>query len=177
MDIPQRAFDPVVTAMKLTGGFTLSQLAEISGVESTTIQNWVKRGWIQAPQNRRYGEESVARVLVINKLKGAMQLSNIVSLLSYVNGKVEDRSDDAVSDGELYNILCAVTQTIRQNDCISRQAVEETIENAIVGYEEPFPGGKQKLFNTLRIMVWACISTDLKNKADVLLGECLGCGS
>ena len=83
-----KAFEPIRIAMKLTGGFTLSQLAEISGLEATTIQNWVKRGWIEPPKDRRYGETSIARVLIINMLKGAMQLSNIVSLMSYINGKL-----------------------------------------------------------------------------------------
>ena len=44
MQTKEKAFEPIRTAMKLTGGFTLSQLAEISGLEATTIQNWVKRG-------------------------------------------------------------------------------------------------------------------------------------
>ncbi len=165
----QKAFEPISAAMRLTGGFTLSQLSDISGLETTTIQNWVKRGWIEPPKNRRYGEESVARVLIINMLKGAMQLSNIVELMSYINGKVDDRQDDAIPDGELYSLLSVVTKKI---DCIgnlSTEKVAEIVEQEIKDYNEPFPGGKEKLKNGLTIMMLAHISSTLKNRADEML--------
>ena len=34
---------PIITA---TGGVSLSQLSQITGLEGTTIQNWIKRGWV-----------------------------------------------------------------------------------------------------------------------------------
>lgn len=167
----EKAFEPIRTAMKITGGFTLSQLAEISGLESTTIQNWVKRGWIEPPKDRRYGEASIARVLIINMLKGAMQLSNIVSLMSYINGKVDDRRDDAIPDGELYSILCSVTEKIDKGGNLSNETVVSVIDEQIKDYEEPFSGGKEKLRNALNIMMLAHISSNLKNQADEMLKQ------
>ena len=32
--------------LKATGGLTLAQVRKITGLETTTIQNWVKRGWV-----------------------------------------------------------------------------------------------------------------------------------
>ena len=164
-----KAFEPIRTAMKLTGGFTLSQLAEISGLEATTIQNWVKRGWIEPPKDRRYGETSIARVLIINMLKGAMQLSNIVSLMSYINGKVDDRCDDAIPDGDLYSIMCYVTEEIDKIGNWNKETVVSVIDEQIKDFEEPFSGGKEKLRNALEIMMLAHISSNLKNEADSLL--------
>ena len=169
MQKKEKAFEPIRTAMKLTGGFTLSQLAEISGLEATTIQNWVKRGWIEPPKDRRYGETSIARVLIINMLKGAMQLSNIVSLMSYINGKVDDRCDDAIPDGELYSILCYVTEEIDKIGNWNKETVVSVIDEQIKDFEEPFSGGKEKLRNALEIMMLAHISSNLKNEADSLL--------
>ena len=169
MQTKVKAFEPIRTAMKITGGFTLSQLAEISGLEATTIQNWVKRGWIEAPRERRYGEESIARVLIINMLKGAMQLSNIVSLMSYINGKVDDRRDDAIPDGELYSIMCSVTEEIDNIGNLNKETIVRVIDEEIKDYEEPFPGGKEKLRNALEIMMLAHISSNLKNEADLML--------
>ena len=169
MQTKEKAFEPIRTAMKLTGGFTLSQLAEISGLEATTIQNWVKRGWIEPPKDRRYGETSIARVLIINMLKGAMQLSNIVSLMSYINGKVDERCDDAISDGELYSIMCSVTEEIDKIGNLNKETVVSVIDEEIKDYEEPFPGGKEKLRNALEIMMLAHISSNLKNEADRML--------
>ena len=167
----EKAFEPIAAAMKLTGGFTLSQLSEFSGLESTTIQNWVKRGWIEPPKDRRYGIQSTARVLIINMLKGAMQLSNIVSLLAYVNGKVDDRNDDAIPDGELYSIMCSVMKEVDEDGDLSVETVSKFIDEEINDYVEPFPGGREKLRNALQIMVIAHISSNLKAKAENLLSD------
>lgn len=166
-----KAFEPISAAMKLTGGFTLSQLSELSGLECTTIQNWVKRGWIEPPKNRRYGEESVARVLIINMLKGAMQLSGIVELLAYINGKVDDRYDDAIPDGELYSLLCTVTEKLDEIGNLNRATITEVVENELEDYKEPIPGGKEKLKNALTVMMLAHISSSLKNEANQILKD------
>lgn len=163
------SFEPIRTAMKLTGGFTLSQLAEISGLEPTTIQNWVKRGWVEAPKERRYGEESIARILIINMLKGAMQLSGIVELMAYINGKVDDRSDDSIPDGDLYNIMCSVMGEIDRKGNVSKETVAEVISEQISDYIEPFPNGKEKLETGLNIMMLAHISSNFKNEAERML--------
>lgn len=169
----KKAFEPIQTAMKITGGFTLSQLTELSGLEATTIQNWVKRGWIEAPVNRRYGEASTARVLIINMLKGAMQLSDIASLMSYINGKVDDRGDDAIPDGELYSLMCAVTERLDAKNSLSNDEILAEIDDEIKDYKEPFHGGKEKLRNGLSVMMLAYISTKLRNEGDRLLKEFL----
>ena len=169
MQTKRDAFEPIRTAMKLTGGFTLSQLAEFTGLEPTTIQNWVKRGWIEPPKDRRYGEASTARVLIINMLKGAMQLSNIVSLMAYINGKVDVRDDDAIPDGELYSIMCSVTEEIDKIGNLNKETIIRVIDEEIKDYKEPFEGGKEKLRNGLEIMMYAHISSNLKNDAENML--------
>ncbi len=171
MDNQEKAFEPIAAAMKLTGGFTLAQLSEISGLEPTTIQNWVKRGWIEPPKDRRYGIQSTARVLIINMLKGAMQLSSIVSLLAYVNGKVNDRNDDAIPDGELYSIMCSIITEIDKSGDLSLESVSHFVEKEIDGYEEPFQGGKEKLRKALQIMMIAHISSNLKLQAEKMLNQ------
>lgn len=79
-----------------------------------TVQNWVKRGWVSAPVNKRYGERQVARILLINLLRPAMRLDQIASLLRYVNGSVDDRTDDILPDDQLYNWLCTATLRLRR---------------------------------------------------------------
>ena len=34
----------------VTDGIMLGQIREITGVDGTTLQNWVKRGWLMRPQ-------------------------------------------------------------------------------------------------------------------------------
>ena len=115
------------------GGITLSQVSIMTGLEPYMIQNWVKRGWIEPPKDRRYGETSIARVLIINMLKGAMQLSNIVSLMSYINGKVDDRSDDIIEDAVLYDYICKILDKLMTYELCSLGSIRQAI---IDGKEE-----------------------------------------
>lgn len=41
--------EPILTA---TGGITLSQLTAITGLQGSTIQNWIKRGWVSATEGK-----------------------------------------------------------------------------------------------------------------------------
>ena len=42
-----------IEGMFLGGGMIRSQLAPVSGVEAHDIQNWVKRGFLSNPVNKR----------------------------------------------------------------------------------------------------------------------------
>ena len=89
-------------AMFLAGGLTLSQVASITGLEPYTIQNWVKRGFLPSPVNKRYDMEQVCRLININILKGTMPLEQIIKLMAYLNGDLADESDDLVDDTMLF---------------------------------------------------------------------------
>ena len=100
------------------GGLLLSQVTELTGLGAATIQNWVKRGWVSNPVNKRYGELHVARILLINLLRPAMKLENIAALLRYVNGSVDDRADDIIPETQLYSLLCSVLTRLEPQDSI-----------------------------------------------------------
>ena len=105
------AFSVISPVLEATGGLTLSQLSKLTGLEGTTIQNWIKRGWVSATKSKKYSEKQVLRILLINMLRGAMKLDDIAGLMKYINGDVEDTSDDIIDDILLYNILCRITKT------------------------------------------------------------------
>lgn len=70
--------------------------------EPYTVQNWVKRGFLQPPRGKRYDMEQVCRILNINLLKGALTLEQSRQLISYINGDLTDESDDLIDDTLLY---------------------------------------------------------------------------
>jgi hypothetical protein len=74
--------DGLFQSMFLAGGLTLSQVANITGLEPYTVQNWVKRGFLPPPRNKRYDMEQVCRIIIINMLKGALPLEQICRLIS-----------------------------------------------------------------------------------------------
>ena len=51
--------ESLFTSMFLAGGLTLSQVAAVTGLETHTIQNWVKRGFLSPPRAKRYDLEQV----------------------------------------------------------------------------------------------------------------------
>lgn len=139
--LPERPFSLLEPVFAVSGGgLLLSQVTELTGLSPATVQNWVKRGWVSAPVNKRYGERQVARILLINLLRPAMRLDQIASLLRYVNGSVDDRTDDILPDDQLYNWLCTATLRLREESALNHEFVTTLIEALLEGYEGPVPG-------------------------------------
>ena len=88
--------------MFLAGGMVLSQVASITGLEPYIVQNWVKRGFLAPPVNKRYSLRQLCRILNINALKGVLPMERICGLLTYINGALDDESDDIIDDSVLY---------------------------------------------------------------------------
>ena len=103
-------------SMFLAGGLTLSQVSTVTGLEPYAIQNWVKRGFLAGPKNKRYDMEQLCRIININLLKGALPIEKICSLLSYINGELDDDSDDLIDDAKLYFLFVKLAARARNMD-------------------------------------------------------------
>ncbi len=164
-----QAFDSLITPiLSATGGVTLSQLSRFTGLEGTTIQNWIKRGWVPQNSTKKYTERHVARILLINVLRQAMKLEDIVKLMHYINGEVEDESDDILHDKDLFDLLCSSVIKIEENDKLRINAKNVMmISEQMIGSE--FEGEvRKKLRSCLSIMLLAYRSSVLKNEAYML---------
>lgn len=153
----------------LAGGLTLSQVARITGLENHTIQNWVKRGFLSPPQNKRYNMEQVCRIININILKGNMPLEQIIKLMAYLNGDLADESDDLVDDTMLYFMF--VSLAARARHIGGDQTWDEALEKVTESYVEPVPGAKEKLIKVLKIMLTTWIANLVKAAADKMMEE------
>ena len=69
--------EAIFQPMFLAGGMVLSQVAIITGLEPYIIQNWVKRGFLSPPQNKRYTLRQLCRILIINTLKGVLPMDRM----------------------------------------------------------------------------------------------------
>lgn len=167
-------FSLISPLLTVTKGLTLAQVRELTGLETSTIQNWIKRGWVKNPTEKRYGEEQVMRIILINMMRGSMQMEQIAFLMSYINGSVEDRSDDILPDRELFNILCSIIFECEQNAVYDTNELDVAIESHLKNVTIHDDISKSKLKTTLRAMVLAILSTrmrDLAQKAFMELGE------
>ena len=169
--IAEDCFSTIAPLLTVTKGLTLSQVSEVTGLEHSTIQNWVKRGWVKNPEGKRYGEEQLMRIILINMMRGSMQLEQITFLMSYINGSVEDRSDDILPDRELFNMLCSVIYKCDSNAIYDNEKLESTIDESIEKAVLHDDISKNKLKTAVKAMVLAILSTRMRDLAQRSLAE------
>ena len=151
------------------GGITMSQVSNITGLEVHVIQNWVKRGFLTAPQNKRYTLRQLCRIINIHMLKGVLPLERICSLLGYVNGQLDDEQDDIIDDSDLYFIFVRLAANSRE--LYRTENREAVLDEALADYQEPVPGAKERVKTTLRIMLTAWLAARMTQEAERMLRE------
>ena len=154
-------------ALFLGGGIALSQVTSITGLDPYMIQNWVKRGFLSKPEQKRYTLNQLCRIITINMLKGVLTLDRVCSLLSYVNGKLDDENDDLIDDAELYFLFLSLAARARDFDTPDHwnRAIDDTLAN----YREPAPGARQRVEEVLRIMLTAWVAARMAQEAEKML--------
>jgi DNA-binding transcriptional MerR regulator len=157
------------SSMFLAGGMVLSQVASITGLEPYTVQNWVKRGFLSPPQNKRYTIQQLCRILHINMLKDVMTLERICSLLRYINGKLDEEGDDIIDDATLYFLFVRLAARSKQLD--DQAAWKQAMDEALRDYREPVPGARERIENALRIMLIGNIASKMAQTAERMLDE------
>ena len=169
----EKGFSKIDMLLEATGGLSLSQVCAVTGLEGSTIQNWVKRGWVAHPKGKKYEEVHIARILILNALKECIKLEYIAQLMTYVNGVTEDFDDDIIREKDLFNYLCDALQRLGQVDDLSRGGVESVAEDVIKDYTGPVPYARVKIRKALAIMIYACVCTDVKRRTEAMMGQVL----
>ncbi len=165
------AFSIVSPVLDATGGLTLSQLSKLTGLTGTTIQNWIKRGWVASTQGKKYSRKQVLRILLINVLRDSMKLEDIAKLMEYVNGDVEDTSDDIIDDDVWYNILCRIIFTAEDEGAFNSDSVKKLINRELekCTREIHIHSDEYKLHNAMFVMIMAYRSACLKDEMNKVL--------
>lgn len=161
--------EDLFSSMFLGGGMVLSQVSNISGLEPHTIQNWVKRGYLTPPEKKRYTQRQLCRILIINMLRSALPLERICGLLQYINGHLDDESDDLIDDSQLYFLFVKLAVYHRQmNDTRGRDTY---LEKILWDYREPVPGAKKRVEKVLQIMLTAWAASQLRQAAETMVAQ------
>ena len=158
-----------LSALFLAGGISLGQVAGITGLEPYTVQNWVKRGFLPPPEQKKYSLRQLCRILNIHMLRPALPLDKICGLMGYVNGRLDDTSDDIIDDAKLYFLFVRLAARARELD--GRDRWSQAMEEALADYEEPVPGARARVEKALRIMMTAWVSARMRQEAEALLRE------
>lgn len=165
--ISRTLFDGIFAA----GGITLSQVSVMTGLEPYMIQNWVKRGFVSSPQKRQYSKDQFARIVTLNMLKESLQLDKICDMLSYINGALDDESDNLIGDSELYHKYVDLVAESKGGIITDSKAIAKAVESAAKEYEEPIPGARQRLIKILQVMTYAHYASISRKAAEEILSK------
>lgn len=151
------------------GGLMLSQVCTMTGLEVYDVQNWVKRGYVSKPKNRMYSVDQFARIVTIRMLRESLQIDKVEKLLSYINGQLDDASDDLITDSELYHRF--VSMLIRLHGSTDERAAQEAAEEVTRDYREVVPGARKRLIRVLVVMTMTYCSAQLKRRAELIMNK------
>ena len=155
----------------ISDGVMLTQIRDISGIDGSTLQNWTKRGWVANSKLKKYNINQIAHILIINMLRSCMQLDRIAFLIQYINGKVDDRSDDIIEDSILYDYICKILDKLMTYELCSLGSIREAISDEIKEYKEVMPGARERLARALEIIVVAYYASLMKRHSDSLISD------
>ena len=150
-----------------TSGIVMQQLKELAGVTTPAVQNWVSRGFIPRPINKRYTKDVTARIFIINVLRNTMSLEDIKKLLVFVNGNAESHDDDIIPESELYSYFCEVVFC----EEFSYKTVSNLVLKVTADFKEKYEGAKQRLQKALEIICINHLANNLLNKSQKLLSK------
>ena len=158
--------------ISISGGLVLSQVCEITGLEPSTLQNWVKRGFVENAVQKKYTKEQISRFLIINILRQSMQLDRVIDLLRYLNGNLLEKSDDIISDSELFYYFCSLHFMMEEEQKTGSFALKRNIKIVTGDYAAANSAENVKrLENALTIMVIAYESTVARERASELMDK------
>ncbi len=157
----------------LKDGILLTQIRTIAGVDGSTLQNWVKRGWVPNTTNKLYSMDMFARIVIINMLRDTMQLSKISFLLSYINGEAGNKADDIIPESKLYDYICRITDSMLGDESYSDERLRSVIENSIdeSDLNPAIPDAKKRLASALEVIVLARYAAIIKAHSDDLFDK------
>ncbi len=135
----------------------LSQVVEVAqrvsqnDINSTHIQNWVRRKFIPNPVKKKYSKEQVANILLINDLRNILPLEAITRLLAFVNENPLDTGDDRLNPSKLYRYYSEIFDRAIADWKSSLEGLHREAGEIVAG-ENLSPGDQDKVSTTLVLL-------------------------
>ncbi len=163
------AAEAMLSPLFLTGGLMLSQVSQLTGLEPYVIQNWVKRGFVPPPKHKKYSRRQFCRIAIINLLKDCLRLDQITRLLSYLNGHLDDESDDIIDDSRLYTYITRLVGQAEAGSMAGREGRRDWCVQVLEDYDGPYPGARERVSRGLQVIITAYAAARLKGEAERML--------
>ena len=147
------------------GGLTLSQVSSLTELSPQLLQNWVKRGFVPPPIERRYAQNQFFRIAFINLFKDNLRIDVIVKLIDSTSADSSKRHDSVFDETALY--LYFVEALILSDN--NPDNLEAAVKTVLRPFHEPYQGVKKRLATAIKIMILLYTSQQIKNSAGLLL--------
>ena len=164
-----RSFAQFSAVIRAADGLSLAQVCSITGLEPSTIQNWIKRGFVPRPEHKRYCERHLARILLIASLRDCLLIDRIGELMRYVNGNADDTADDLITEEALYDLFNAAVASVR-DIYVPPELIGEKVAGIVSDMIDD-PAARERVIPAVTVMVGACIAARYKREADRLYSE------
>lgn len=158
-----------IPLIQAADGLTLGQVCSLSALEPTTVQNWIKRGYVPHPVAKKYHERHLARILLIAQLRESMPIDRVGELLSYINGDADDESDDIITEEALYDLFLDIAEKLERS-FPKPDGVEEVVRSVLKDAAIA-AGSRDKLTHALCVMAFTHMANIFKEQADSLFNE------
>ncbi|MBO4473765.1 MAG: DUF1836 domain-containing protein [Clostridiales bacterium] len=146
----------VFQPMFLSGGMLLGQVIGLLGTEAHTVQNWVKRGFVDSPVKKLYDQDRFVRLALLNYFKDVFSLEGIIKLL-----KMADQ------DSIVYSALCSLLAHSPVDPIRSETKFNEIIDNAISSHDFNYKKtSREQVRRLMTILYTAHLSIILKKEAE-----------
>jgi hypothetical protein len=103
-------------------------------------------------------------------LRDVLQLDKIAFLMTYINGDIDDNSDDIIAESELYEYVCCIIDKCQGCDFSDKDVLKKIIVESTEGFKERIPGSTERLYKALEIIILAYESARIKMTAESMLG-------
>lgn len=168
-DPAPRSFAQLSALIRAADGLSLAQVCSLTGLEPSTVQNWIKRGFVPHPEHKRYGERHVARILLISSLRECLLIERVGELMRYVNGNTDDTADDLITEEALYDLFNAAVASVR-DIYVPPELVGEKVAG-IVSDMIPDRAAQERIIPAVTVMVGAYLASRYKREADWLFTQ------
>ena len=153
--------DGILDPMFLMEGMQLRQVTGLLGIEAHTVQNWVKRGFVDSPVKKLYNRDRFVRLAILNYFKDVFSLESILTLLGM-----------AGQDDQVYSAFCEMLAEAPVDPIKAETKLSDIVDKAIGTQRFDYSKtSREQVKRLLTILYTAHLSIVLKKEAERQLKE------
>lgn len=146
-------------------GLVLSQVLQLTGLSAHTVQNWVKRKFVEPPVNKKYDCNQFCTIVMINMLNDIFQIDQVKSMIGYVETLYGKGAPELV-----YSCFVELLAKVPRDVVREATRVDEIIEVELKKRMSGASQAKERLKKVLRIMLMGHVSVQIRSQANQMLG-------